>query len=106
MQFPCHAARAGIANSHLTVERIGLGLIWLLHFLPLALLAPLGEALGMLLYALARPRRRVVLTNLTLCFPQLAERQRKALARAHFRAFGRSLLEHGILWWGSKRRIQ
>ncbi len=86
--------------------RLGLGVIWLLHFLPLGALARLGSALGTLLYALAGARRRVVLINLELCFPQMTDEERRALARRHFRAFGRSLLEHGILWWGSKQRVQ
>ncbi len=88
------------------MERIGLGLIWLLHFLPLGVLAPVGNALGMLLYLVARSRRRVVQTNLKLCFPHLDDAARAALARRHFRAFARSLLDHGVLWWGSRSRIQ
>ena len=86
--------------------RLGLALIWLLRFLPLAVLSRLGSALGMLLYALARERRDVVLINLRFCFPQLSVTERSLLARRHFRAFGRSILEHGILWWGSKQRVQ
>lgn len=85
--------------------RLGLALIWLLHFLPLAVLSRLGAALGMLLYALARERRGVVLINLKFCFPQMGVAERTRLARRHFRAFGRSALEHGILWWGSKERV-
>ena len=85
--------------------RFGLALIWVLHFLPLAVLSRIGAALGMLLYALARARRRVVLTNLKLCFPELGDAARRELARKHLRAFGRSLLEHGILWWGSKDEV-
>lgn len=88
------------------MTRLGLGLIWLLHFLPLALLAPVGRAFGMLLYVLARERRRVAQTNLGLCFPKLSKAGRAALARRHFQAFGRSLIEHGILWWSSKARVQ
>lgn len=88
------------------LTRLGLAVIWLLHFLPLRLLAPLGRALGMLLYLFALERRRVTLTNLKLCFPQWTEAERVQTARAHFRAFGRSLLEHSLLWWGSKERIQ
>jgi len=87
------------------MTRFGLALVWLLHGLPLRWLAPLGRGLGRLLYALAAERRRVVLTNLKLCFPQLDEASRKDLARRHFAAFGRSLLEHGILWWGSRERV-
>jgi KDO2-lipid IV(A) lauroyltransferase len=88
------------------LTRVVLGLVWLLHFLPLWLLAPLGRAAGILLYLLGRERRQVALTNLGLCFPQLGEAGRARLARAHFQAFGRSTLEHGILWWSSRERVQ
>ncbi|HMM53532.1 MAG TPA: lipid A biosynthesis acyltransferase [Candidatus Desulfobacillus sp.] len=88
------------------MTRLGLALIWLLHFLPLRLLAPLGEILGRLLYAFGRERRHVTLTNLRLCYPQLAEAEREQLARAHFRAFGRSFLERGLLWWSPPERIR
>ena len=47
-----------------------------------------------------------MLTNLRLCFPSQSENERRRIARAHFQAFARSLLEHGILWWASKERIQ
>jgi len=88
------------------LTRLGLALVWLLRFLPLALLAPVGRAIGLLLYLLARERRRVTLTNLRLCFPGLSDAERAQLARRHFQAFGRSFIEHGILWWSSKARIQ
>lgn len=81
------------------MTRLGLGLIWLLHFLPLKRLAPLGEAFGGLLYAFGRERRHIALTNLRLCYPQMDEAACEQLARAHFRAFGRSFLERGLLWW-------
>ena len=86
--------------------RVALAVVWLLHILPLSLLAPLGRGLGSLLYLVAWERRKVVLTNLQLCFPQKDETERRRIARAHFQAFARGLLEHGILWWGSKERIQ
>jgi KDO2-lipid IV(A) lauroyltransferase len=88
------------------VTRLGLGLIWLLHLLPLQVLAPLGRGTGFLLYFLARERRHVALTNLGLCFPQLSEGERRRMARAHFQVLARSLLEHGLLWWSSKARVQ
>lgn len=87
------------------MTKIGLAIVWLLHGLPLRWLALLGHGLGALLYALARERRQVVLTNLRLCFPDLDDTQRARLAQRHFVAFGRSLLEHGILWWGSRERV-
>lgn len=88
------------------MTRAGIFLLWLVHFLPLALLVPLGRGLGLLIYALVRERRRVALTNLRLCFPEWSERTRKRVARRHFQAFGRGFVEHGILWWSSKERLQ
>ena len=88
------------------MSRLGLACIWLLRFLPLALLSGIGAALGTLLYYAAAPRRRVVLLNLGFCFPELSEAARRSLALQHFRAFARSVLEHGILWWGSTAQVQ
>jgi KDO2-lipid IV(A) lauroyltransferase len=86
--------------------RLGLFVLWLLHLLPLALLAGVGRATGTLLYPLARARRNVTLTNLKLCFPDWSEAERERVARAHFQVVARCFLEHGILWWSSKERIQ
>jgi KDO2-lipid IV(A) lauroyltransferase len=79
--------------------------MWLLHFLPLTVLAPVGRALGLLGYTLVRERRDVALTNLRLCFPNKSEAERRRLVRRHFQSFARAVLERGILWWGSKERI-
>ncbi len=88
------------------LTRIALGIVWLLRLLPLWMLAPVGRGLGFLFYLLGRKRREIALTNLRLCFPQWSEAERRRAARAHFQAFGRSVLEHGILWWSSKERVQ
>ncbi|MEO3711725.1 lipid A biosynthesis acyltransferase [Roseateles flavus] len=86
--------------------RLLIGLLWLLHFLPLGLLAALGRGLGRLLWWLAGSRRRIALKNLELCFPELAAAEREALAREHFAMVGRSLLERGLLWFASPERLQ
>ena len=87
------------------LARLGLAAIWLLHFLPLALLARSGEALGTLFYTFGFERRRVCLLNLAHCLPELSASERSALAQRHFRAVGRSLLDRGILWWAPRNRI-
>jgi KDO2-lipid IV(A) lauroyltransferase len=69
------------------------------------LLARVGESLGSLLYVLGRERRNVCLTNLARCFPDMPEAERVALAKAHFRVFGRSVLERSILWWSPRERV-
>lgn len=88
------------------MARVGIFIIWVLHFLPLPLLNPCGQGLGLLFYALGRERRHVGRTNLRLCFPHLHAAERERLLRRHYRAFGRSVLERGILWWSSEARIR
>ena len=88
------------------MTRLALALMWLLHFLPLSWLAPLGIGFGRLLFTLAGERRRVALINLRLCFPAMSEAARIDLARRHFEAFGRSFLERGLLWWASPTRLK
>lgn len=85
--------------------RIALLLVWLLHFLPYRVLALVGHALGRVLFHLAGERRRVALTNLALCFPDMSEAERRRLARAHFSAFTRSVLDRGIAWWSTRERL-
>jgi len=86
--------------------RVAIFFLWLLHFFPLALLNPIGQGVGLLFYALGRERREVARTNLRLCFSELSEPERERCVRQHFRAFGRSFLERGILWWSSAARLK
>lgn len=86
--------------------RVLLGVMWLLHWLPLPILARIGEGIGSLLYYTVRSRRHIALTNLRLCLPDLSEKERTAIAKRHFRAYARSVLERGILWWAPIPRLQ
>lgn len=89
-----------------TPSRAGILALELLARLPLRVLALLGTALGVLAYLLDKKRRRIVSTNLALCFPELAPRARQRLMRQHFRAVGRaSLCNVAIAWWRSEARL-
>jgi KDO2-lipid IV(A) lauroyltransferase len=70
--------------------------MWLLHFLPLGMLAAVGRGVGLLLYFVAPGRRRVADTNLRLCFPSWSDVQRSRVVRAHFQSLARSFLERGL----------
>lgn len=80
--------------------------MWLLHWLPLPLLGRIGDALGLLVYRVARSRRQVALANLQTCFPDWPAVRRIKVARQHFQAYTRSMLERGILWWASEKRLR
>ncbi len=89
---------------HMT--RLGIALLWLIHWLPLGLQAALGNLLGRLTAHLARPRRKVVERNLARCFPELSKAQRKNILTRHFMAAARAVIEHGLLFWSSQRRLE
>ena len=88
------------------MSRIIIALLWLVHFLPLGAQALIGNACGALFFWLIGERRRVTRINLQKCFPQMAPEERERIARAHFRAFARSVIERGILWWAPQERVQ
>ena len=85
--------------------RLVLGLLWLLHWLPMGLQHRLGLGLGALLWRLGTSRRRIALRNLELCLPEKTPAEREAIARAHFGWLGRSFLERGMLWYASRERL-
>jgi KDO2-lipid IV(A) lauroyltransferase len=66
----------------------------------------LANALGDVLWLLIRPRRRVTLANLRACFPQMAQDERRALGRRLFRNIARSVLDHSVLWRGSREAVE
>jgi KDO2-lipid IV(A) lauroyltransferase len=87
-------------------SRLVFGFMWLAHFLPFRAVAAIGEALGSVMFWLIPERRRVTRVNLEKCFPGMDRAKRERLARAHFRAFVRSFIDRGILWWAPRERVQ
>ncbi|MYM28982.1 KDO2-lipid IV(A) lauroyltransferase [Duganella sacchari] len=86
--------------------KLMLGIMWLLHWLPLPVLGRFGDAIGSLLFVLLRSRRHIALTNLRLCMPELTEAERVDIARRHFQAYSRSVWERAILWWAPESRLK
>ena len=86
--------------------RLLLGLMWLLHWLPLPILGRIGKAVGSVLFMVLGKRRHITLTNLRMAMPELSEQERVALARQHFQAYSRSIWERAILWWAPEQRLR
>jgi Kdo2-lipid IVA lauroyltransferase/acyltransferase len=86
--------------------KLGLALLRGISRLPLGMRQTASAALGWLLYYLAVPRRRVTLTNLALCFPDMPEAHRRQLAKRHFRAFVQTFLDRFVFWNGSEAQIR
>ncbi|MFV0681626.1 lysophospholipid acyltransferase family protein [Ottowia sp.] len=88
------------------MRHLVIGLLCLLAPLPLPWLRALGAGLGRVLFVLARARRHIALTNLRLCFPDLPEAERVAMARRSFVYFCQAALDRAWLWHGKPELLQ
>lgn len=76
-----------------------LGLFWLAGFLPWHERRSIARGLAWFAFRVLGLRRRVVLTNLKLCFPEKSADEITALARAHYEALAFGLFETTAAWW-------
>jgi len=81
---------------------LGLGIFRLVDKLPWAEKRLIARGLGWLTFHFIRIRRRVVFTNLRLCFPEKSADEIHALARAHYDALALGLFEVCAGWWAPK----
>ena len=85
---------------------LALALLWCITRLPYAGQLSIGRGLGRLAQGLAIKRKRIALTNLGLCFPDLPDTERQALLTEHFSSLGIALVEMALSWWGPDRKLK
>ncbi|HYW56074.1 MAG TPA: lipid A biosynthesis acyltransferase [Polaromonas sp.] len=92
-------------TSRLTT-RAGIAFMQALAVVPLSWTRLLGKLLGWALYLLVGARRRVVQTNLRLCFPEWPEAERRRLTRQTFVYFAQAWLDRAWLWHAPRAWVQ
>ena len=85
---------------------LGYGVLRAVGALPWGALAALSRILGTLAWYVARRDRRITLINLRLAYPDLAEGERRAIARRHFQSLIYSLFETSLVWFDRRRRLE
>jgi KDO2-lipid IV(A) lauroyltransferase len=65
-----------------------------------------GRFLGFISRVFIRRRRKIVEQNLALCFPEKSVSQRQHLLTLHFRALAQSVVDRGVLWFGTPAQIR
>jgi len=81
------------------------GSIAIASSLPRGISCKIGDGLGLLYRRLNAKRKDIVDINLALCFPERDVVERDKIARDHFRYYGRSVIDFGLTWWASERRL-
>lgn len=83
----------------------GIAFMQMLAFLPLSWIRAAGWAFGWTLYALVPSRRRVVQTNLAICFPGRTDKERTKLAQQTFIYFAQAWLDRAWVWHAPKEKV-
>ncbi|MGI9342817.1 MAG: LpxL/LpxP family Kdo(2)-lipid IV(A) lauroyl/palmitoleoyl acyltransferase [Gammaproteobacteria bacterium] len=78
----------------------------LVVLLPFGWQMRIGQGIGRLAMLLLPKRRKIVIVNLRLCFPELDDAAIGALTREHFESLGIGIVEVGLSWWISVRRAR
>jgi Kdo2-lipid IVA lauroyltransferase/acyltransferase len=86
--------------------KLAIAFLKFLAILPYGFVARLGDGLGWLLYQIPSRRRRIVHTNLKLCFPEWSDDKREEIAQKHFRHAIRSYVERSVQWFGSAKKLE
>lgn len=84
----------------------GLGLLWLLVQLPYPVLARFGAGLGRQSRRFLQRRERIARRNLELCFPHMSDELRERLIAKNFMSLGMGLIETGMAWFWSDKRVR
>jgi KDO2-lipid IV(A) lauroyltransferase len=82
---------------------LGTGLLRLVIKLPYRIQLAIGRLLGRLFRLFSPYRRAIVATNLDLCFPELADHERKALQGKFYQSLGMSMVETAAGLWAPDR---
>jgi len=83
-----------------------IGSLGLCVLLPRRLALWIGARLGDSFYRLNPKRRRIADINFKLCFPDLSASDRANLVRRHFRVYGQSVIDLGLIRWASEARLR
>jgi KDO2-lipid IV(A) lauroyltransferase len=85
---------------------LGLGILFLLVQLPYPLMYRLGCFLGRFSMHFLQRRLHIANRNLQLCFPDISAQQRHEYVVKNFESVGMGLLETGMAWFWSDKRIK
>ncbi len=84
----------------------GLGVLFLLVQLPYPVLHRLGVWMGRCSMRFLKRRVGIARRNLELCFPDMDAELRERRVRVNFESLGMGLLETGMAWFWSDRRVK
>jgi len=78
----------------------------LLAKLPVNIVLGIGGFLGYLTWVIPNKRKNIAARNLTLCFPQMSDPERKQLLKKNLISTGQGFAEMIVAFWSHTKRVQ
>ena len=85
---------------------LGMGILWCLVQLPYPLLLWLGKSLGSWSQPFLKRRKSIARQNIRLCFPGMSQQDQEKFLQRNFESLGLGLIETGMAWFWSDKRIR
>ena len=83
------------------LARVSIACIWLIGKSPSWLRIFLSHCLGILSYLLSRRHRHIARTNLSLCFPEMKQREKELFIYKNFQQLSLGICETAYAWCGN-----
>ena len=65
----------------------------------------MGKALGLIVHSFSSKRKHIATCNIEICFPDKTIAEKQKMLRDNFISMGIAIMETGMAWWWSKRRL-
>jgi len=83
----------------------GLAILRLVSLLPYPVQYLIGHVIGIIIWLLPLPQKRIIRINLALCYPELTAKQRYTIQFKNYLSMGMSMVEIAMGWWSSDKII-
>lgn len=83
-----------------------IGVMYLISWLPYFIQFRLGQGLGRLAMKVIKKRGKTIARNLELCFPEMPQAERDAIARKNIDNTGLAMFETGMAWFWPDFRVK
>lgn len=85
---------------------LGLAVLFLLVQLPYPVLYTIGSSLGKAARPFLKRREKIAARNIALCFPDMNSADKEKMITQNFVSLGMGLIETGMAWFWSDRRVR
>lgn len=105
-KFPTPTFKAAFLHPRYWLTLLLVGVMYLISWLPYFIQFRLGQGLGRLAMKVIKKRGKTIARNLELCFPEMPQAEREAIARKNIDNTGLAMFETGMAWFWPDFRVK